>query len=61
MNIRIWLARAVGASMIALLSSCMTVGPDYHVPENAVVQSPMIERSFARFRRSGDLAGAAAR
>ncbi|MFM0632389.1 efflux transporter outer membrane subunit [Paraburkholderia xenovorans] len=43
MNIRIWLARAVGASMIALLSGCITVGPDYHLPENAVVQSPMIK------------------
>lgn len=36
------LAYAVGVAMISVLFGCTTVGPDYHVPEKAVVRSPAI-------------------
>ncbi|MFM0340414.1 efflux transporter outer membrane subunit [Paraburkholderia fungorum] len=40
MRIHFWFARAAGLAMLASLVGCVSVGPDYHVPANAVVRSP---------------------
>jgi NodT family efflux transporter outer membrane factor (OMF) lipoprotein len=40
------LRRAAGAAALAALAACTTVGPDYHVPDSAVVKRPAAAAPF---------------